>query len=88
MNEPITLKIEARAYIAWDTHGNQSYAVTEDASNCIVIAGLKKADGSRVEQFESEAYHLSAWAEANGLQADAVDICQMVTAFPFDHEAR
>ena len=61
------IEIEFEVYIAWDSHGNEQYAVCGESCDTIQISGLKNAAGEGI-YFESDAYHLPTWADEHGVK--------------------
>jgi hypothetical protein len=52
-------------YRVKDTHGNVDEAVAEDSCDTVFISGLQDNDLAH-QTFESEGYHIWAWAKVYG----------------------
>lgn len=54
-------------YALVDTHGNTWIGAVNDPSDNIQVYGICGEENGRFLHFESEAYHLEAWAKENDL---------------------
>lgn len=66
-------------YLLKDSHGNKAYAIVEYPSDSVQVCGLKDASGNSM-YFESEAYHLHSYFDAEA----KVEIKTVKSEVPFD----
>lgn len=64
---PIDVNIDIKVYVLIDARGNHQTTVADECNSNIVIGGYD-ANG-QYQQFESEGYHLYAWAEKHGFKS-------------------
>ncbi len=68
----MTTKVSYRIYLMVDSHGNKTFAISEESCTTIQVCNMHNKAGE-VQYFEAEAYHVDSFCRDNDIELKIIN---------------